>query len=353
VFHLPGGSGGGNFSILRNYAQGEDFILGTDPNEAGQPGSAPPVDETNTTCSGNVATTVVPVEEDIDAMYGRVGIQGKPAVVSIDPADTDGLMRVRAKSPTFDWTIGDDVAAPARRALVDTTDKCLKCHVGSMYQHGGNRVDNVDLCLLCHNTAANEAFVRDGFGVDESEAYDGRSGQNFGMREMLHAVHSAGETEAPIVIYRGRGIYAWADNVGQLPNWPTEPDCVYGNNDSPGNIVFGSDADTATERLCQPHNFHTPTYPRELNDCAACHVEDFAVMPDATKAMASTVETGDPPFGDRLNDVLEGITASSCMTCHRSGDPAVESALKAHAYQNGWTPQAFEEGRQTIIDAVK
>ena len=38
------------------------------------------------------------------------------------------------------------------------------------------------------------------------------------------------------------------------------------------------------------------------------------------------------------------------MTCHRSGDTAVENSLKAHAYQNGWVPQPFPEGRQTIID---
>ncbi|NGP54273.1 hypothetical protein, partial [Thioalkalivibrio sp. XN8] len=86
--------------------------------------------------------------------------------------------------------------------------------------------------------------------------------------------------------------------------------------------------------------------------CYACHVPGFDILPGADVAMASTVETGEPPFGDQLNDVLEGALASSCMTCHRSGDPAVEAALKAHAYQNGWTPQAFPEGRQTIIDAV-
>ena len=67
--------------------------------------------------------------------------------------------------------------------------------------------------------------------------------------------------------------------------------------------------------------------------------------------MASTVEAGDAPFGDRLNDVLEGVTASSCMTCHRSGVSGEEAALKRHAYENGWTPQAFPEGRQSIIDA--
>jgi hypothetical protein len=31
----------------------------------------------------------------------------------------------------------------------------------------------------------------------------------------------------------------------------------------------------------------------------------------------------------------------------------VEATLKAHAYQNGWVPQALPEGRKTIIDAVK
>jgi len=296
-----------------------------------------------------VATTVVPVEET-DAMYGRVGLQGKAGVVSV--ADPTTFMRVRSKSATYDWVVGVGGEAPARRLVVDTT-QCLNCHVGSLYQHGGNRVDNVDLCLLCHNTAANDQYVRvDGFGVDASESYDGRAGQAFGMREMLHAVHSAGATTAPIVIYRGRGIYAWAGDESQLNNWPTEPDCEYSSGGQllPGNIVVGSDPE-ADDNQCQPHNFHTPTYPRGLYECAACHVEGFAVLPDPTKAMASTVETGNPPFGNQVNDVLEGITASSCMTCHQSGDPAVQNALKAHAYQNGWVPQPFVEGRQTIIEA--
>ncbi|UCC15353.1 MAG: hypothetical protein JSW21_05315 [Gammaproteobacteria bacterium] len=365
------GSGGANLSIIRNYAQGQDFILGTRSDRAGQPSSTPRVTNTNTTCSGNVATTVVSVEENVDpdAMYGRVGIQGKPRIPNVDPEPEDpafvrefgDLMPIRAKSPTFDWVIGEGGEAPDRRALVDTTEKCVKCHVGSLYQHGGNRVDNVDLCLLCHNTAANDQYVRvDQFGgVEASEAYDGRSGQAFGMREMLHAVHSAGLKDrddnplsAPIVIYRGRGIYAFAGDESQLNSWPTGDNCTQRDDDTGSNYftVAGSDP-LADADPCQPHNFHTPTYPRYLYDCAACHVDGFAVLPDPTKAMASTVETGNPPFGNQLNDVLEGITASSCMTCHTSSDGAVQSALKAHAYQNGWTPQAFQEGRQTIIEA--
>ena len=310
--------GNGNLSILRNYAQGEDFILGTNPDSAGQPGSSPGVDDTNTTCAGNVATTVVPVEET-DAMYGRVAIQGKPRLPSPDPDDEDGLMQVRAFTPTYDWVVGTGGAAPERRAVVDSS-LCLSCHVGSMYQHGGNRVDNVDMCYLCHNSAANDEYVRvtNFGGVDRSESYDGRAGQSFGMREMVHAVHPAGATGNPVVIYRGRGIYGWATSVDQLQNWPTEEDCVRSNG-SPGSTVFGSDPATATSDTCQPHTFHSPTYPRGLYDCAACHVEGVALVPDPTKAMATTVEAGAPPFGDQINDVLEGVQTNSCVTCHADG----------------------------------
>ncbi len=334
------GDGEGNLSILRNYAQGEDFILGTREDRAGQPGGTPAVTAENTTCSGNVATTVVPVEET-EAMYGRVAIQGKPRIPNVDPdpdpdfAEEYGtLMPVRAFTPTYDWVIGTGGAAPPRRALVDSS-LCLSCHVGSLYQHGGNRVDNVDMCYLCHNPAANDQYVRvDDYSVDPSEAYDGRAGQAFGIKEMVHAVHPAGATGNRIVIYRGRGIYGWATDESQLSNWP-------GNGRFP---VFGSDDGTGSP-VEQNHVFHAPTYPRGLYDCAACHVEDLASFPDATKAMATTVETGEPPFGDQTNDVLEGVQTSSCVTCH------ADSATKSHAYQNGWTPQAFEEGRETIIEA--
>jgi OmcA/MtrC family decaheme c-type cytochrome len=334
----------GNLSILRNYAQGEDFILGTEPEEAGQPGSSPGVTNDNTTCAANVATTVVPVETT-DATYGRVAIQGKPRLPSPDPDDTDGLMQVRAKTPTFDWVVGTGGAAPERRTVVDT-GLCLNCHVGSLYQHGGNRVDNVDMCMLCHNVAANDEYVRvDNFGgVVASESYDGRAGQAFGMKEMAHGIHPAGATGNPIVIYRGRGIYAWATSEDQLRNWPTEDNCTR-TNGSPGRTVVGSDPATATSDTCQPHTFHAPTYPRALNDCAACHPATFTgILPDATKAMATTVEAGAPPFGDQVNDVLQGVQTTSCVSCH------ADSAARSHAWQNGFTPQAFPEGRQTIID---
>ena len=203
--------------MLRSYAQGDDFILGQSTSAPGQALSVN-VSNDNTTCAAGIATTTIPVD-DVDAERGIVALQGKPRVVSVaDPAET---MAVRAVTPTYEWMVGSgDAPLMTRRDVVDTGE-CLKCHVGSLYQHGGNRVDNVDMCNLCHNAASNEKSVRVGMGVDASEAYDGKVGETFEMKTMLHRVHSAGvEGQPPYLVYRNRGIYAFAQDVSQVPNWP-------------------------------------------------------------------------------------------------------------------------------------
>jgi len=324
VFH---GDDDGNLSMLRNYAQGDDFILGQSTSAPGQALSVN-VTNDNTACAGGVATTTIPVD-DVDAERGIVALQGKPRVVSVlDPAET---MAVRAVTPTYEWMLGSgDAPLMTRRDVVDTGE-CLNCHIGSLYQHGGNRVDNIDMCVLCHNSASNEKNVRVGLGVDESEAYDGNVGETFEMKTMLHRIHSAGvEDQPPYVIYRNRGIYAFAPDTSGLQNWPgTGPQ-----------IVFGSAEDSVIN-----HNFHSADYPRALNACTACHTEDFAVMPDQTQAMATTVDAGSDEWINQLDDTLQGATTTACITCH------TDSATRGHAIQNSWDPQVFPEGRETIIDA--
>jgi OmcA/MtrC family decaheme c-type cytochrome len=327
VFHADGS---GNLSMLRSYFQGDDPILGQSTSAPGQ-ALAVNVTVDNTSCSGNVATTTIPVD-DVDVERGIVALQGKPRVVSVlDPTAT---MAVRAKTPTYEWLLGSgDAPLMARRQVVDT-EVCLTCHVGSLYQHGGNRVDNVEMCNLCHHPASNEQSVRVGLGVDPSEAYDGKVGETFEMKTMLHRVHSAGTEGSPLyVIYRGRGIYAWAPDESFLPDtWPgTGPQ-----------IVFGSEGDRVIN-----HNFSAPTYPRALNACTACHTEGFDVLPDGAKAMATTIDAGSEEWINQLDDTLQGVTTTACITCH------TDSASRGHAFQNSWVPQEFPEGRQTIIDAAQ
>jgi OmcA/MtrC family decaheme c-type cytochrome len=329
-----------NFSFIREYAVGDDFIqgFGTSP---GQP-AAVNLTTTNTTCASNVATTTIPVDATITAgRRGMLALQGKPALPNADSAVTTPML-VRAFTPTREWVVGTGaLPATQRRAIANSSD-CKLCHVGSLYQHGGNRVDNVTMCVMCHNSASTEQNIRVGMGVDKNESYDRLVGQTYEFKSMLHMIHTAGEQgQNPIVIYRGNGLYAWAPSVSLLPNWAAGAACktdpaLTANN---GNIVFGSSPET-----CRVHNFHAPTYPRDANECEACHATGFNVIPQQAKAAATVLDAGSLVWTNQVDDVLQGASAAACTSCHQStGD-------KGHAYTNGWTPQAFPNGRQTIIE---
>ena len=339
--YAPNTAGEGTLSMLRSYAQGDDYVLG----QANAPGQASAVnlDTTNTVCAGNVATTTIPVDAAIPAgTRGIVALQGKPQLPVPAGMSTEHwaepLMFVRVPTPTYEFVVGTGAKATDRRLIADT-EQCLKCHVGSLYQHGNTRVDNVTMCIICHNSASSDQNNRVLMGVDASEAYDGKVGQTYELKTMLHAIHSAGTGLAPYVVYRTRGIYAWAAEGTTLPNWPA---------DSTPTLVFGGDP--AVPQATQPHTLYHPTYPRLWNDCAACHVDGFDLIPDQDKAVATTLDAGTVDAGttnvwkNQLDDTLQGASAAACTSCHQTTD------ARGHAYQNGWTPQTFENGRQTIID---
>ena len=335
----------GNMSLLRAYGQGDDWVnagIGTAP---GQP-VATNLSTTNTQCSANVATTTIDLtagELATTATKGIVALQGKAQVdLGVDYLPAAGVQsvdQVRSKTPTYQFVVGTGVLdTAARRAIVDTA-ACLKCHVGSLYQHGGNRVDNVDMCVMCHNEASSEQNVRVADGVDATEAYDGKPGMTYGFKSLLHGVHAAGETGDIIMCYRTNGIYVWTGADTVIPNWPgLGAQTVYGSNPS------GTNPDGTT----RVHNLHIPTYPRALNDCQACHGTNLGTnyVPDQAKSVATTIDAGVDPWGNQLDDKLMGTGAATCVSCHTSAQ------AKAHASQNGWAPTVFPNGRQTIIDAA-
>jgi hypothetical protein len=70
----------------------------------------------------------------------------------------------------------------------------------------------------------------------------------------------------------------------------------------------------------------------------------------ATMAAIATLGLSCPL--EAVNDTLIGPSAASCMSCHRSADPAIEAGLQNHANTNGWAPAVFPDGRQTLLDAA-
>ena len=364
----------GGLSIIRSYAIGDDYVVGTG-SSPGQPGSVN-VTSANTTCAANVATTLINRDAKADGTRAILALQGKPllpipAGMTREHWDYD-LMYIRVPTPTYEFAVGTGDPVTKRRAIADTSG-CLKCHVGSLYQHGNTRVDNVTMCILCHNSASSDQNNRVTMGVTASEAYDGKVGQTYEFKTMLHKLHKAGrEGSEPIVIYRTRGIFAWIPEGSSLPNWAGTAACGVASPIPPattpaayvvlnptatppagmsfttlGYIVNGAstNADGSYPTVaCQVHTLYEPTYPREENDCLACHVAGFDQVPDQDKAVATTLDAGAAPWPNQVDDVLQGAGAAACVSCHQ------DSASKGHANQNGWVPQTFENGRQTIVD---
>ncbi|MHB8059134.1 MAG: multiheme c-type cytochrome, partial [Desulfuromonadaceae bacterium] len=328
-----------NFSILKAFFQGDDLVNANNGNASpGQANNTALVftgATPNTVCSGNVATTTITLTDKEAALTGnaRVGLQGRPMMV-YGPAANRKIL-VRAKSPVYDFKLADGAAIPARRPVV-ATDNCLKCHVGSLYQHGGNRIDSVELCVMCHNESSSEQNNRVAYGVTKDEAYDNKVGQTYGFKTMLHAVHASGTAgfSKPLAFYRSNGIYTFALTEAALFNWPGASTAQQ--------TVFGSDP-----AITRVHNFAAADYPRPLQDCLACHVSNFSRIPDATKAVATTINAGAAPWENQLDDTLQGPAAAACTSCHSS------AAVSAHANQFGWTPALLENGRQTVIDLAK
>ena len=349
------GQAGSNMSILQAYALANDWVNDGNGTSPGQPASSVTLTSTNTTCNGNVATTTV-AAVTTTATKGTVALQGKAQTAFAPTAGTaNAVIQLRSASPTKEFTVADGTApATPRRAIVDVK-KCNACHLGTLYQHGGNRVDSTDLCVMCHNPASSEKNVRVNMGVDAAEAYDGQVGQTYDLRTMVHAIHSAGETGMPLVYYRTNGVYFFgsAEALAKVASWPGTGCQIVAGSGAPSTAT-GTQCDTAnTTAVTKNHNFIEIHYPRALNDCMACHVDGSVQIPDPAQAVAVTYnDAGADPWAAQLDDVLMGPSTASCMSCHASGDSATQFGLRTHAYGQGWVPTTFENGRQTLIDAV-
>jgi OmcA/MtrC family decaheme c-type cytochrome len=374
-----------NFDFLQSFAQADDWVNDavTGSSAPGQPAAAAKLttDATKdgyTTCDAatKVATTLV-ARKTTAATKGILALEGKPQQRF---APTNTIVWVRAQTATREFVVADG-AAPAtqRRTLVDV-NKCNACHYGTLYQHGGSRVDSIELCVMCHNPASSEQNRRVGMGVTADEAYDGLAGQTYDMRYMVHAIHAAGENGKQLMFYRSNGIYFFGSKatLATVPNWPlngSADQCiscvdvedgpltfckVYGSAATGEKPVANPDGTCGTpvassDGTWRPHRVVEVEYPRALNDCGACHVAGAVDgLPDPTMAVGVTFDTGaSTTYNVLVDDVLMGPSAASCMSCHRSGDAATQSALQNHAGFFGWDPAVFPDGRQTLIDAAQ
>ena len=330
------------------YAKGDDWVNENVGSSPGQPASARNLfTSLATTCAANVATTrglVVDPDANAYANKALLAIGGKPIdrkTFIIGTTPTAGDYFIRFPSPTYAFSMATGSAVGARRNAVNN-DKCLACHRGTLYQHGGDRVDNEQLCVICHNPSSSDRNNRVFFKilnadntVDTNSTYDGKVAETYDMRYMIHAIHGAEKRLNPLVIYRTRGIYAFSPPVYEdvlvdgdsvrvekgftkPTGWPTTESTTL---QFP---IFGSDNNST-----QIHNWIVVHYPKPASDCLACHNAGLFEAPDQTKAVALTVDSG-TSNPDQSDDTVIGPAAGACTACHAT------SAVRSHANQFGY-----------------
>jgi OmcA/MtrC family decaheme c-type cytochrome len=202
----------------------------------------------------------------------RVIIDGHPA----GDVTTPGTFadRLAVKSVFKDVAISGSVVA--RRSVVDIA-KCNVCH-GVLSLHGGNRTDEIGVCVACHNANATDASRRPASG-----AVDGKAEEAIDFKTMIHGIH-AGQSGQGGMRTRGLVIYGFGSSVNDF-------------------------ADVA--------------FPARLSDCTTCHtgtsyqLGGLWAAPTAGGILGTTVASG-ASSTDAADNLRISPTAAVCSSCHDS-----------------------------------
>src|SRR3990170_4017049 len=339
------------------YAKGDDWVNENVGSSPGQPAGSRPLFPTatstnhlSTTCDNTtkVDTTrglVVDPDANAYAVKALLAIGGKPVnrgTFTIGSTLTPKDYFIRFPSPIYAFNLATGAAINPDRRFAVANAKCLACHRGTLYQHGGDRVDNEQLCVVCHNPSSSDRNNRAFFKilnadntVDTNSTYDGKVAETYDMRYMIHAIHGAEKRTNPLVIYRTRGIYAFVppvydivdtgtDNVRVEIGYPKPTGWPATESTTLQFPIFGSDNNST-----QIHNWIVVHYPKPASDCLACHNAGLFEAPDQTKAVALTVDSGTSNL-DQSDDTVIGPAAGACTACHAT------SAVRSHANQFGY-----------------
>jgi OmcA/MtrC family decaheme c-type cytochrome len=250
-----------------------------------------------------IQKTVQPVSFVSAVTRGRVAIEGRLICDAVPgySCPAPNYIPVRSVVANIDFmSTNPDTAVigDARRAVVDIR-KCQLCHddqkhgdtvVPRLGLHGGNRNENLGLCVTCHNPNQTDVPYR---RYTTGTTLDTRiSGPEvpIDFKTMVHSIHSGGFREQPFVV-----------------------------------VGFGSSV----------NDFSGVRFPSELRNCMNCHVEVSGKgtfeLPLSRSVLGTTVKTqsaylgtfGLPPAVttrainvDPRDDTRISPTAAVCSSCH-------------------------------------
>jgi OmcA/MtrC family decaheme c-type cytochrome len=196
---------------------------------------------------------------------------------------------------------------------------CLECHE-TIEGHGGSRVNNVQVCVFCHNPnkSSSGRTVNPATAAAETVAVLGpdpltwpEATNNF--KNMIHGIHAATDRPYEFVRNRNNGIY---------------------------------------------YNWSEVTYPGDLKYCEKCHIGDTyrpEELPAGVLYNVTRTTTGNPSetradiIAARASvpnstDLVDSPIAGACYYCHDS------ELAKSHFQQNGGTIGSTRPDEIIIVD---
>ncbi len=184
------------------------------------------------------------------------------------------------------FSIDEPDGDPVPRRYADDQEeilaKCHSCHATLSF-HGGNRTDNLNTCVTCHNPRNTDKRVR---AIASDPPTDGKDEESLDFKTMIHGIHAAAIRENPLQIVGFRGFTTYRY---------TEEEVHY-----PGNLA----------------------------NCATCHVGDSFALPLADSVLGTTVDTG-ADAADPTDDTVVSPVSAVCSSCHDGAEP------KAHMESQG------------------
>lgn len=278
----------------------------------------------------SISKTITPVAFTRAVATGRVALEGKPVCNGVAgyscPAGPP-FANIPVQSAVASIALGatESLAAiiPDPRRAIVAFAKCQACHNGKPHGatvvprlslHGGNRNENLGLCVMCHNPDQTDVPYR---YLTSGTTADHRIGDPevpIDFKTMIHSIHSGGFRRQPFVV-----------------------------------IGFGSSV----------NDFSGVRFPAKLSDCTNCHLDANGKgtfeLPLKSSVLGTTVNTQSvyqvPPGATRTINVNPAthlkITpiAAACSACHD------ESEVKSHMVKTGGA--SFSTTQANIGTTVK
>ena len=194
------------------------------------------------------------------------------------------------------FSIDEADGQPSPRRISVELANCQSCHQ-DLVLHGGNRSNDLENCVTCHNPRNTDLSVR---MVAVTPPTDGKKEESLDFKTMIHGIHAAGIRENPLQIVGFRGFTTY---------------------------IFD-------EKSVQ--------YPGNLGNCEGCHTATGYTLPLANGVLATTVDTGvdlQSPVDDR---VVTPITAV-CSSCHDDTESTSHMTLQGGSFNT--TQEAIDEGQ--------